>query len=70
MKKFALAMASAGAFGAITLGLAGPAMAPPDYVTPSNDAVDSTHSDSASIRPVDCLVHVNYQGSDVDVNWC
>jgi len=50
MKKFALAMASAGAFGAITLGLAGPAMAAPDYVTPSHDAVYSTHSDSATIR--------------------
>ena len=70
MKKFALTMASAGAFGAITLGLAGPAIAAPDYVTPSHDAVYSTHSDSATIRPVDCSVHVNYQGSDVDVNWC
>ena len=56
--------------GALTLGLAGPAIAAPNYVTPRHDAVYSTHSDSATIRPVDCSVHVNYQGSDVDVNWC
>ena len=70
MKKLTLGLASAGVFGAITLGLAGPAMATPDYVSPNHDAVYSTHSHSAPIRPVDCSVHVNYQGSNVDVNWC
>jgi hypothetical protein len=70
MKKLALGLASAGAFAAITLGVAGPAMASPAYVTPTHDAVYSTHSDSATIRPVDCSVHVNSGGTDVNVNWC
>jgi len=70
MKKFALGLASAGAFAAISLGMAGPAMATPDYVTPTHDAVYSTHSDSATIRPVDCSVHVSSGGTDVNVNWC
>jgi hypothetical protein len=39
-------------------------------VTPNYDVVYSTQSHSATIRPVDCSVHVNYQGSDVNVNWC
>ena len=70
MRKLALGLASAGAFAAITIGLAGPAMASPDYVVPGHDNVYSTHSHSANVRPVDCSVHVNYRGSDVDVNWC
>jgi hypothetical protein len=70
MKKFALGLASAGAFAAIGLGLAGPAMAAPDYITPTHDAVYSTHSDSPTVRPVDCSVHVNSGGTDVNVNWC
>jgi hypothetical protein len=70
MKKLALGLASAGAFAAITLGTAGSAMAAPDYVTPTHDAVYSTHSDSATIRPVDCSVHVSSGGTDVNVNWC
>ena len=70
MKKLALGLASAGAFGAIALGVAAPAMAAPAYVTPTHDAVYSTHSDSATIRPVDCSVHVNSGGTDVNVNWC
>jgi len=52
------------------LGLAGPAMATPDYVAPTHDAVYSTHSDSPTVRPVDCSVHVNSGGTDVNVNWC
>ena len=68
MKKLAFSVASAGTFAALTLGLAGPAMAAP--VTPNHDAVYSTDSHPATIRPVDCSVHVNYQGSDVSVNWC
>jgi hypothetical protein len=70
MRKLALGLASAGAFAAITIGLAGPAMASPDYVVPGRDNVYSTHSHSAAVRPVDCSVRVNSQGSDVDVNWC
>ena len=37
MRKFALGLASVGAFAAITIGLAGPAMASPNYVVPSGD---------------------------------
>ncbi len=70
MRKLALGLASAGAFAAMTIGLAGPAMASPDYVVPGHDNVYSTHSHSSTVRPVDCSVHVNYQGSDVDVNRC
>jgi hypothetical protein len=71
MKKLVLGMASAGVFAAISLGLAGPAMAAPaDYVTPAHDAVYSTQSDSVNIRPVDCSVHVSSGGTDVNVNWC
>jgi hypothetical protein len=71
MKKIALGLASTSAFAAISLGLAGPAMAAPaDYVTPTHDAAYSTHSDSANIRPVDCSVHVSSGGTDVNVNWC
>ena len=68
MKKFAFSVATAGTFAAIGLGLAGPAMAA--AVTPNYDAVYSTNSHSVNIRPLDCSVHVNYQGSDVNVNWC
>jgi hypothetical protein len=70
MKKFTLGLASVGAFAALTLGLATPAFAATDYVTPGHDAVYSTQTDSATVRPVDCSVHVNYQGADVNVNWC
>ena len=70
MRKFALGLASAGAFAAITIGLAGPAMASPDYVVPGRDDAYSTHNHSGIFSPVDCAVHVNYRGSDVDVNWC
>lgn len=70
MKKFALSLASAGAVTAISLGLAGSAMAATDYVTPTHDAVYATQSDSATIQPVDCSVHVSSGGTDVNVNWC
>jgi len=71
MRKFALGLASAGAFTAITIGLAGPAMATPDNVVPGGDDVYSTNIHHGThIRPVDCAVHVNYQGSPVDVTWC
>ena len=70
MRKLALGLASAGAFAAITIGLAGPAMASPDPVVPGRDNAYSTHTHTGIVRPVDCAVHVNYRGSDVDVNWC
>ena len=70
MRKLALGLASAAAFAAITIGLAGPAMASPDYVVPGHDNAYSTHSHSSTVRAVDCSVHVNYRGSDVDVNRC
>ena len=71
MRKFDLGLASAGAFAAITIGLAGPAMASPDYVVPGREDAYSTHSHTgASFRPVDCAVHLNYRGSDVDLNRC
>ena len=46
MRKLALGLASAGAFAAISIGLAGPAMASPDYVVPGHDNAYSTHSHS------------------------
>jgi hypothetical protein len=70
MKKLALSLAGAGAFAAVTLGLATPAAAAADYVVSSPDAVYSTQTHAATVTPVDCHVHVNYQGSDVDVAWC
>ena len=71
MRKFALGLASAGAFMAITIGLAGPAMASPDYVVPGGDDVYSTNiHPGTNVRPVDCAVHVNYQGSPVNDTWC
>jgi hypothetical protein len=70
MKKLTLGLASACAFASIALGSAGAATAVPDYVTPGNNAAHSAYPHSASIRPVDCVVHVNAQGSDVAVNWC
>ena len=64
MRKLALGLASAGAFAAITIGLAGPAMASPDYVVPATGRrlLDALHP-GATFRPVDCAVHVNYQGT-------
>jgi hypothetical protein len=70
MRKLALGLASAGAFVAITIGLAGPAMATPDYVVPGQDEVYSTHRHSAPHRPVECAVQINYANPDVDVNRC
>ena len=55
MKKFALNLAGAGVFTAVALGLAAPAFAA---------------TDTATVQPVDCHVHVIYQGSPVDVAWC
>jgi hypothetical protein len=70
MKKFALGLASAGAFAALTVGLATPAFAGTSDVTPSHDAVYSTQTDTATYQPVSCSVHVNHNGTDVNVSWC
>jgi hypothetical protein len=68
MKNLALGLATAGTFAAIAVGLAVPASAA--ETTTVDHAVYATQTHSASVQPVDCHVHVNYQGSDVDVNWC
>jgi hypothetical protein len=70
MKKFALGLASAGAFTALTVGLATPAFAAASEVTPSHDAAYSTQTDTATYQPVSCSVHVNHNGTDVNVSWC
>jgi hypothetical protein len=57
MKKVTGALAGAAAVAAVTIGLAAPAMAAP---------VGADHGGF----PQDCSVHVLYQGSNVDVNWC
>ena len=55
MKKVTMAL-SATAMAALTIGLAAPAAA----------SVGTEHGG----YPLDCSVHVLYQGADVDVNWC
>ncbi|MEN3320153.1 MAG: hypothetical protein ACJ74F_26065 [Mycobacterium sp.] len=70
MKRFTLGLASASAFAALAIGLASPAMAAPRDITPNYDAVYVTDGHTASYQPVDCSVHVNSGGTDVNVNWC
>jgi hypothetical protein len=70
MRKFALGLASAGAFAAITIGLAGPVMASPDNIVPGQDEVYSTHPHSTTVRPVDCAIQINYANPSVDTNRC
>jgi hypothetical protein len=70
MKKFALGLATAGTFAVMTIGLASPAMAASTYVGTGHDAVYVTDDHTATYQPVDCSVHVNHQGTNVDVNWC
>ena len=67
MRKFALGLASAGAFAAITIGLAGPAMASPDYVLPGRDAYTQQPL-STTIRPVDSAVQINYPAAGDDMS--
>jgi hypothetical protein len=55
MKKVTLALSASTALAALTIGLAAPATAAPATGGP---------------YPLDCSVHVLYQGADVDVNWC
>jgi hypothetical protein len=68
MRKFALGLASAGAFAAITIGLAGPAMASPDYVVPGRDDAYGQPL-STTVRPVDSAVQINYPAAGDDYSW-
>jgi hypothetical protein len=70
MRKLALGLASAGAFTALTVGLATPTFAAASDVTPGHDAAYSTQTDSTTYQPVNCSVHVNHNGTDVNVSWC
>lgn len=70
MTKLASGLASASAFAALTIGLATPAFAAESDVIPSHDAVYSTQTDTATYQPVNCSVHVNHNGTTVNVRWC
>jgi hypothetical protein len=70
MKKLALGLATAGTFAVMTVGLASPAMAASPFVGTGHDTVYVTDHHTATYQPVDCSVHVNSSGTNVDVNWC
>ncbi|HYZ68590.1 MAG TPA: hypothetical protein VE666_12475 [Mycobacterium sp.] len=70
MKKFAVTLATTGTLAVMAVGMAGPALAAPGNTSPNYDAVYVTGSDTASYQAVDCSVHVNSGGTDVNVNWC
>ena len=63
MKKFAFALP---ALAAMTMGLAAPAVAAPTAGPAPTASIGANHGG----YPLDCGVHVHYQGADVDVNWC
>jgi hypothetical protein len=70
MKKLTFALSAATALAAATIELAAPAVAVPSYVGPAQDSVNSVVP-NRPIYPVDaCTVHVFYQGTWVDVQWC
>ncbi|HZA10159.1 hypothetical protein [Mycobacterium sp.] len=70
MKKLTLVLPVATALAAGTVGLAAPAMAAPSAGVPVQHTANSVVVDHSS-QPLDaCSVHVWYQGSLVDVNWC
>ena len=70
MNKLALGLATAGTFGVMAIGLAGPAMAASPVVGTGHEAVYVTDDHTAIYQAVDCSVHVNSSGTNVDVNWC
>ena len=70
MKKLTLGLATAGTLAAMTIGLASPAMAASPYGGSAHDAVYAANDNTATYQPVDCSVHVNNGGTDVNVNWC
>jgi hypothetical protein len=65
-KKTTVAMLAATALAALGVGLAAPAMASPGLGPVPATSVATQHGGA----PLDCSVHVLYQGADVDVNWC
>jgi hypothetical protein len=70
MRKLTFALSAATALAAATIGLAAPAVAAPSAGAPLQGTVSSVAANPASY-PVDgCNVHVLYQGSVVDVQWC
>jgi hypothetical protein len=70
MKKLTFALPAATALAAATVGFAAPAVAVPSAVGPAQDA-ESSVAANQSVYPLDpCRVHVLYQGSVVDVQWC
>ena len=78
MNKLALGLATAGTFGVMAIGLASPAMAASPVVGTGHDTVYVTNDHAVYVtgdhtttyQPVDCSVHVNSSGTNVDVNWC
>jgi hypothetical protein len=69
MKKLTFALSAATALAAASVGLAAPALAVPSAVDPAQGTVSSVAANQSSY-PLDCGVHVLYQGSVVDVQWC
>ena len=65
MKKFTLALPAV-ALTALTIGLAAPAAANAAISPAPTASIATIHGG----YPLDCGVHVNYQGANVDVNWC
>ena len=69
MKKLTFALSAATVLAGATIGLAAPALAAPSAAGPALDTVSSVAANHSSY-PLDCGVHVFYQGSVVDVQWC
>jgi hypothetical protein len=69
MKKLTFALSAATALAGATIGLAAPALAAPSAAGSALDTVSSVAANHSSY-PLDCSVHVLYQGSVVDVQWC
>ena len=69
MQKLTVALSGATVLAAAVIGLAAPAMAATP-ASPTPHPVTAVGTDQPTYQLVDCSVHVRYQGSDVDVNWC
>lgn len=65
MRKLTLTLPAV-ALTALTIGLAAPAAATSTTIPAPVAAIGVSHGGYA----LDCGVHVNYQGANVDVNWC
>ena len=80
MKKVTLALSAATALASAAVGFASPALASPPVdsgpaVVSSSGANIPKYADTKvlSVDPrmlAQCDVHVNYNGADVNVNWC